>query len=198
MIQPMNVDLPAFTGHKALIGRTGIGVLCVRKHVELRQTLYDDGRSLRSSLPPGAVPMAHGVRDAQHRGASRPSVGVQGWIAAEGLESAHRREMVLAGRLFSGLREIEGVRLCCCESMQNHLSTVSVNIEGMEAAGGGVASFSPNNPCDMLHRRKTFGLQPFGHLPSFRSAWFPGIGRRMKSPVRNARVHAGFVQPSCP
>jgi len=131
-------------------------------------------------------------------GASRPSVGGQGRIAAKGLESAHRREMVLAGRLVSGLREIAGVRLCCCESMQNHLSTVSVNIEGMEAAGGGVASFSPNNPCDMLHRRKTFGLQPFGHLPSFRSAWFPGIGRRMKSPVRNARVHAGFVQPSCP
>ena len=37
-MKSMNVDVLAFTGHKALMGTTGIGGLCVRKHVHLRQT----------------------------------------------------------------------------------------------------------------------------------------------------------------
>ncbi len=62
----------------------------------------------------------------------------QDWIAAECLESVHDREMKLAQRLGTGLREIEGVSLYCCESMRNHLSTVSINVEGLEAADVGM------------------------------------------------------------
>jgi len=37
-MKEMNVDVLAFTGHKALMGSMGIGGLCVRKHVEIRHT----------------------------------------------------------------------------------------------------------------------------------------------------------------
>jgi selenocysteine lyase/cysteine desulfurase len=45
--------------------------------------------------------------------------------------------MKLARRLVDGLREIEGVHLYCCASLENHLSTVLMNIGGIEAADVG-------------------------------------------------------------
>jgi cysteine desulfurase/selenocysteine lyase len=37
-MKEISIDVLAFTGHKTLMGSTGIGGLCVRKHVHLRQT----------------------------------------------------------------------------------------------------------------------------------------------------------------
>ena len=37
-MKQMNVDVLAFTGHKALMGSMGIGGLCIRKHVEVKRT----------------------------------------------------------------------------------------------------------------------------------------------------------------
>jgi selenocysteine lyase/cysteine desulfurase len=49
-MQDMNLDVLTFTGHKALMGFTGIGGLCVKAHVELRQT-RSGGTGVRSAYP---------------------------------------------------------------------------------------------------------------------------------------------------
>jgi cysteine desulfurase / selenocysteine lyase len=62
----------------------------------------------------------------------------QDWLDANGVEAVHAREMRLAQQLVDGLCQVDGVRLYCCERLQNHLSTVSMNLERLEAAEVGV------------------------------------------------------------
>ena len=49
-MKKMNIDVLAFTGHKALMGSMGIGGLSVRKHVEIRQ-VRSGGTGVRSADP---------------------------------------------------------------------------------------------------------------------------------------------------
>lgn len=137
-MREMNVDVLAFTGHKALMGCMGIGGLCVRKHVALRLR-RSGGTGVRSAYPYHLEEypwrMEYGTPN---------MVGVaalwagQDWLEQNGIEQIHARQMGLARKLVDGLRQIEGVRLYCCESLENHLSTVAMNLDGLEAADVGV------------------------------------------------------------
>jgi len=53
--------------------------------------------------------------------------------------------MVLAARLVEGLRAIPGVHLYCCDSLKNHLPTVSMNLDGLEAADVGTMLDADHN-----------------------------------------------------
>lgn len=132
-MKEMNVDAIAFTGHKALMGMTGIGGLCVRKHVELRQTRAG-GTGIRSAEP------YHSQEYPWRMEFGTPNmVGVaslwagQDWLDENGVEQTHAKEMALAQRLVEGLREIKGVTVYCCGSFKSHLSTILINIDGLEA-----------------------------------------------------------------
>jgi len=137
-MKEMNIDILAFTGHKALMGATGIGGMCVRKHVDIRQTRAG-GTGVRSAYPyhleEYPFRMEYGTPN---------MVGVaslwegQEWIDENGQENIHSGEMKLARKLVDGFREIDKVIIYGCEDMDNHLSTVSINIEGMEAGDVGI------------------------------------------------------------
>ena len=63
----------------------------------------------------------------------------QEWIAQQGGVSAiHEREMVLAQKLVDGLKQIDGVVTYCCDSLKDHISTTTINIEGLEAGDVGI------------------------------------------------------------
>ncbi len=136
-MQAMNVDVLAFTGHKALMGCTGIGGLCVRKHVTLKQT-RSGGTGVRSAYPYhlDEYPWRMEFGTPNMVGVAALWAG-QDWLDQNGVEQVHAREMKLARKLVEGFRRIEGVRLYCCDSLENHLSTVSINIAGMEAGDVG-------------------------------------------------------------
>jgi len=137
-MKEMNVDVLAFTGHKALMGSMGIGGLCVRKHLDIRQ-VRSGGTGVRSAEPYHLEEypwrMEYGTPN---------MVGVaalwagQDWLEENGIEKIHAREMRLAGGLVEGLRGIQRVRLYCCESLENHLPTITINIDGIEAGDVGV------------------------------------------------------------
>ena len=138
-MKAMNVDVLAFTGHKSLMGCTGIGGLCVRKHVEIRLT-RSGGTGVRSAYPYhlGEYPyrMEYGTPN---------MVGIaslwaaQDWIDREGgVEAIHAREMKLARKLVDGFHVIDGVTTYCCDSLENHISTVTMNVEGMDAGNVGI------------------------------------------------------------
>jgi cysteine desulfurase/selenocysteine lyase len=138
-MKAMNIDVLAFTGHKALMGCMGIGGLCVRKHVVLRHTRYG-GTGVRSADP-------YQLEDYPWRMefGTPNMVGVaslwagQDWIQQNGgVAAIHEREMKLARKLLAGLRQVEGVRLYCCDGLENHLSTIAMNIDGAEAGDVGV------------------------------------------------------------
>jgi cysteine desulfurase/selenocysteine lyase len=132
-MKEMNVDVLAFTGHKALMGSTGIGGLCVRKHLQIRQT-RSGGTGVQSAHPYHleAYPWRMEFGTPNMIGIASLWAG-QDWLAQSGIENIHAREMRLAKKLIEGLRRIEGVRFYCCDRLEDHLSTFTINIEGMEA-----------------------------------------------------------------
>jgi cysteine desulfurase/selenocysteine lyase len=136
-MKEMNVDVLAFTGHKALMGFAGIGGLCVRKHVNLRHTRAG-GTGVRSAFPYQLeeYPWRMEFGTPNMIGVASLAAG-QDWLAQNGMGNVYQHEMKLAQRLVQGFREIEGVSLYCCDRMENHLSTVTVNVDGLDAADVG-------------------------------------------------------------
>ena len=137
-MQEMNVDVLAFTGHKALMGTTGIGGLCVRKHLHLRQTRFG-GTGVDSLVPYHLeeYPWRMEFGTPNLLGVASLWAG-QEWLDQQGLHNLYAHEMRLASKLIEGVRAIKGVRLYCCDSLENHLSTFILNIDGMDAGDVGI------------------------------------------------------------
>lgn len=137
-MKDMNVDVLAFTGHKALMGATGIGGLCVRKHVQLRQ-VRAGGTGVESKYPYhlAEYPWRLEYGTVNMLGVASLWAG-QEWIDRQGIENIHACEMRLTQRLVDGLRAIPGVRLHCCDSLRNHISTVAVNVTGLDPGDAGL------------------------------------------------------------
>jgi len=136
-VQEMNIDLLAFTGHKGLMGPTGIGGSYVGENVMIRGTRYG-GTGVRSAqrthLEEFPYRMECGTLNI---------VGVAGlhagqkWIEKEGIENIHQRELGLWDRLRKGLQQIDGVFMYCAENTVNQNAVLSFNIKGWEAADVG-------------------------------------------------------------
>jgi selenocysteine lyase/cysteine desulfurase len=63
----------------------------------------------------------------------------QDWITQQGgVEKIHEHEMKLAQMLVDGLKEIDGVVLYCCDDLENHISTLTMNVETLEAGDVGI------------------------------------------------------------
>lgn len=137
-MKEMKVDVLAFTGHKALMGSTGIGGLCVRKGVEIRQT-RSGGTGVKSAYPYHLeeYPFRMEFGTPNMVGIAALWAG-QDWIEEQGMENIRLHEMKLARKLVDGFREIEGVVIYGCQNMDNHLSTITINIEGMDAGDVGI------------------------------------------------------------
>ena len=137
-MREMNVDVVAFTGHKALMGSMGIGGLCVRKHVEVRQ-VRSGGTGVRSIEPYHLeeYPFRLEYGTPNMVGVAALWAG-QDWLDEHGVEKVHDQEMRLAHQLVEGFRKIDGVRLYCCENLENHLPTILMNVEGVDPGDVGI------------------------------------------------------------
>ncbi|MCP4583389.1 MAG: aminotransferase class V-fold PLP-dependent enzyme [candidate division Zixibacteria bacterium] len=137
-MREMNIDVLAFTGHKSLLGSTGIGGMCVRKHLDIRQTRAG-GTGVRSAypyhLPEYPWRMEYGTPN---------MVGIaslwagQDYIDETGMDNIYSHEIKLAEKLVAGLKQIDGVNIYCADSMEKHLSTISINIDGLDAGNVGI------------------------------------------------------------
>jgi cysteine desulfurase / selenocysteine lyase len=131
------LDVVAFTGHKSLLGPTGIGGLYVREGLEIRHTRAG-GTGVRSAVRPhlDEYPYRLEYGTPNVMGIAGLKAGVT-WLLGKGLDAIHREEMRLARILLDGLRAIPRVKLYCLESLENHIAVLAFNIEGMEAADAG-------------------------------------------------------------
>ena len=137
-MKDMNVDVLAFTGHKSLMGSTGIGGLCIRKDVDIK-TVRSGGTGVKSAYPYHLDEYPYRLEYGTPNMVGIASLWAgQEWMDNRGLENIYAHEMKLAKKLIAGFKEIEGVSMYCCDSMENHLATVTMNVDGYEAGDVGI------------------------------------------------------------
>lgn len=104
----MKIDGVAFTGHKALMGSTGIGGMCLGTQVELKVT-RSGGTGVNSVDPyqPEAYPWRMEIGTPNLVGVAALWAG-QEWIEEQGLEAIYAHEMRLTAKLIDGFHGIKG------------------------------------------------------------------------------------------
>jgi len=181
------LDVVAFTGHKSLLGPTGIGGLYVGEGIEIRHTRAG-GTGVRSAvrahLDEYPYRLEYGTPNVM--GIAGLKAGVT-WVLEKGLDAVHHEEMRLAGVLLEGLRAIPRVRLYCLDSLEDHIAVLAFNIEGMDAADvGTMLDVDFGIACrtglhcaprvheqlgtDKIHGAVRFGIGPFNTEEHIRTA----------------------------
>ena len=136
-VAEMNIDIVVFTGHKSLMGPTGIGGSYVVEGVPIRCTRFG-GTGVRSAHPFHLEEFPYRLECG-----TLNTVGVAGlragveWILEEGMATIYEREMALWEKLRDGLAAINKVTLYCAEGKQDRIGVLSFNIEGWEAGDVG-------------------------------------------------------------
>ena len=136
-IEEMNVDVVVFTGHKSLLGPTGIGGLYVREGIEIRHTRAG-GTGVRSAVRThlSEYPFRLEYGTLNILGVAGLHAGLK-WIEKKGLSNIHELEMKLIAILRDGLKNVEGVTLYCQDDLADHISILPFNIDGLEAINTG-------------------------------------------------------------
>lgn len=132
-MEDMQADILCFTGHKSLMGPTGIGGMYVREGVDVAPLRYG-GTGVHSEYPDhlDEYPWRLECGTGNLLGIAGLLNG-QKWIAREGLGNIHARERALMKQLVNGLREVDGVIVYCADRLDEHVCVLSVNVEGMTA-----------------------------------------------------------------
>ncbi len=122
----------AFTGHKSLLGPTGIGGLVVHPELEVQTTRFGGtGVESRSLIHTQSFPHRLEAGTLNLMGILGLSMGLD-LVTAEGPESIHRREMELLTRLRDGLASIRGVDLYCAADLSDHVGLMTTNVKGTD------------------------------------------------------------------
>jgi cysteine desulfurase / selenocysteine lyase len=136
-IKDMNVDVVAFTGHKSLLGPTGIGGLYVREGIEINHTRAG-GTGVRSAVKTHLYEYPYRLEYG-----TMNTVGVAGlhagvkWVLEQGLDTIHKHEMKLTRLLRDGIKDIDGVTMYCQDDLKDHIAILPFNIKGFEALNTG-------------------------------------------------------------
>ncbi|GAB1473571.1 aminotransferase class V-fold PLP-dependent enzyme [Bacteroidota bacterium] len=136
-MQESNIDVYVFTGHKCLMGPTGIGGSYVREGVNIKHTRAG-GTGVRSAyrahLEEYPYRLEYGTLNLV--GVAGLYAGVK-WITQEGIMNIHKREMDLWDKLVNAVKQIDGVTTYCANGRENQNPVLSFNIEGFEAGDVG-------------------------------------------------------------
>lgn len=177
-MQAMNIDVLAFTGHKCLMGPTGIGGLCISEGLDIKGSRFG-GTGVRSAQRTHLVEFPYRMECGTHNllGIAGLNAG-QKWLQAQGIGNIHKREIALWDKLRKSLQDIEGVITYCADSSDNHIAVLSFNIISMEASDvGTMLDVDHNIACrtglqcaplvheqigtDKIHGTVRFGIGPF-------------------------------------
>jgi cysteine desulfurase family protein len=126
------VSAVAFTGHKSLLGPTGIGGLVLSRELDVRTTRFGgtglDSRSLNHSQ---SYPERLEAGTINLLGVIGLSSGIR-YLEKQGLDKIYAHEMFLIRRLRDGLSSLRKVWLYCAQTLENHLPLLLCNIQGMD------------------------------------------------------------------
>ena len=137
-MQAMNIDVVVFTGHKCLMGPTGIGGMCVGKDVQIQTTRFG-GTGVRSAVRGHLeeYPFRLEAGTINLVGIAGLAAGLD-FIEEEGLDDLRKHETSLYERLRQGLAENEAVTTYCAGPPENHLPVISLNVKNWAAGDVGM------------------------------------------------------------
>jgi cysteine desulfurase family protein len=140
-IQDDNIDLLAFTGHKALGGPMGTGGLIIGEGVDLSRLtpLKRGGTGSRSEREeqPDFLPDMYESGTANTVGLAGLAAGVH-WVLEQGVSTIREHEIKLTQRLIDGLREIPRLTVFGGLDATQQTATVSFNVAGLEPSEVGL------------------------------------------------------------
>lgn len=131
------VSAVAFTGHKSMLGPTGIGGLVIRPDLAIRSIRFG-GTGVDSKSPEHTQSLPHRLE-----AGTLNLMGIIGLSAAldflegEGVETIHRREMGLLARLRDGLSGLSRVELYCAADLSGHVALLTATVKGMDPSDVG-------------------------------------------------------------
>ncbi len=136
-MKAMNVDVVCFTGHKCLMGPTGIGGSYVMENVPVRYTRFG-GTGVRSAVKTHLDEFPYRLECGTLNivGVAGLNAGVK-WVKEQGMEVLHKQEMALWNKLKNGLKEIEGITTYCANGTENQNPVLSFNIKGFDSGDVG-------------------------------------------------------------
>jgi len=136
-MKAMGIDVVVFTGHKCLMGPTGIGGSYVMENVPVKYTRFG-GTGVRSAqlthLDEFPYRLECGTLNLV--GVAGLNAGVK-WVLENGIDNLHKKEMMLWDKLRKGIESIDNVTTYCAESTDNHNAVLSFNIKNFEAGDVG-------------------------------------------------------------
>jgi cysteine desulfurase family protein len=136
-MEAMGIDVVVFTGHKCLMGPTGIGGSYVKDTAPVKHTRFG-GTGVRSAQLTHLEEFPYRLECGTLNllGVAGLYAGVK-WLLEKGMEELHAKEMMLWDRLCKGFQNIENVTTYCAEGAQNHNAVLCFNIKNIEAGDVG-------------------------------------------------------------
>ena len=122
----------AFTGHKSLLGPTGIGGLALNQGIEIEPTHFGGtGVDSKSMVHTETFPHRLEAGTLNLLGIIGISEALD-FLRKEGIEAIHGREMELLRRLRDGLSFLKGIDIFCAEDLSNHVGLLTVNVKNID------------------------------------------------------------------
>jgi cysteine desulfurase / selenocysteine lyase len=133
----MGIDAVIFTGHKCLMGPTGIGGSYVAKDLPLKGTRFG-GTGVRSAQKTHLTEYPYLLECGTLNivGVAGLNAGVK-WVQAQGMEKLHHREYTLYDKLRNAMKNLENVTVYCGNNTKNQNPVLSINIAGFESGDVG-------------------------------------------------------------
>lgn len=126
-ISQLNVDLLAFTGHKALLGPMGIGGLYIREGVEVKPLKEGGTASAAGERQPLILPDRYESGTMNMPGIVGLGAGIE-FILDKGMAVIREKEMKLLVQLTEGLKKVKGIILYGPENLPEKVPLVSFNL----------------------------------------------------------------------
>lgn len=132
-----NVSAVAFTGHKALFGPTGTGGLAICPGLDMKAGRFGGtGVDSRSLMHTESFPHRLEAGTLNLIGIMGLSAGID-YIARQGIETIHEKEMALLKRLRDGLSQVRKVEMYCAEDLSAHVAVLTANMDGINPEDAG-------------------------------------------------------------
>jgi cysteine desulfurase family protein len=131
-MKSMGIDVLVFTGHKSLMGPTGIGGSCIMNNVNIRTTRFG-GTGVRSAQKTHLEEFPYRMETGTLNivGVAGLNAGVK-WIREQGISNLHDFEIALWDKLRKGLQQINGITVYCAEDPVNRNAVLSFNVKGFD------------------------------------------------------------------